>query len=57
MEGGGHGSGGGASACYLAYRMGQRGSEELRKDVLLFMAVQKQLGAVLNGFSGLIKNL
>lgn len=33
------------------------GSEELRTDALLFMAVQKQLGAVLNSFSGLIKNL
>ncbi|MCX4331812.1 MAG: hypothetical protein OSJ24_06425 [Muribaculaceae bacterium] len=33
------------------------GSEELRKDALLFMAVQKQLGTVLNGFQGLIKNL
>ncbi len=33
------------------------GSEELRTDALLFMAVQKQLGAVLNGFQSLIKNL
>ncbi|MBD5185802.1 MAG: hypothetical protein HDS92_04235 [Bacteroidales bacterium] len=33
------------------------GSEELRTDALLFMAVQKQLGTVLNGFQGLIKNL
>ena len=57
MEGRGHGSGDGACACSLAYRMGLSGSEELRKDALLFMAVQKQLGAVLNGFSGLIKNL
>ncbi len=33
------------------------GSEELRTDALLFMAVQKKLGEVLNGFQGLIKNL
>lgn len=33
------------------------GSQELRTDALLFMAVQKQLGTVLNGFNGLIKNL
>ena len=33
------------------------GSEELRTDALLFMAVQKQLGTVLNGFQSLIKNL
>ncbi|MBD5231926.1 MAG: hypothetical protein HDS66_07240 [Bacteroidales bacterium] len=33
------------------------GSEELRTDALLFMAVQTQLGQVLNGFRGLIKNL
>lgn len=33
------------------------GSEELRRDALLFMAVQTQLGHVLNGFKGLIKNL
>lgn len=33
------------------------GSQELRTDALLFMAVQRQLGAVLNGFQGLIKNL
>lgn len=33
------------------------GSEELRTDALLFMAVQKQLGIVLNGFQSLIKNL
>lgn len=33
------------------------GSEELRTDALLFMAVQKELGTVLNGFRGLIKNL
>ena len=33
------------------------GSEELRMDALLFMAVQKQLGTVLNGFQSLIKNL
>lgn len=33
------------------------GSEELRTDALLFMAVQAQLGHVLNGFKGLIKNL
>ena len=29
-------------------------SEELRTDALLFIAVQKQLGSVLNGFRGLI---
>lgn len=33
------------------------GSQELRTDALLFMAVQKKLGEVLNGFQGLIKNL
>ncbi len=33
------------------------GSEELRTDALLFMAVQKKLGEVLNGFNGIIKNL
>lgn len=33
------------------------GSEELRTDALLFMAVQKKLGEVLNGFQGIIKNL
>lgn len=33
------------------------GSEELRTDALLFMAVQKKLGEVLNGFQGVIKNL
>lgn len=33
------------------------GSEDLRTDALLFMAVQAQLGSVLNGFRGLIKNL
>ena len=33
------------------------GSKELRTDALLFMAVQKKLGEVLNGFQGLIKNL
>lgn len=33
------------------------GSEELRADALLFMAVQKKLGEVLNGFNGIIKNL
>ncbi len=33
------------------------GSEELRTDALLFMAVQKKLGEVLNGFKGIIKNL
>ena len=40
-----------ADNCWLG------GSEELRTDALLFMAVQKQLGTVLNGFQGLIKNL
>lgn len=33
------------------------GSQELCTDALLFMAVQKKLGEVLNGFQGLIKNL
>lgn len=33
------------------------GSEELRTDALLFMAAQKKLGEVLNGFKGRIKNL
>ncbi len=33
------------------------GSADLRTDALLFMAVQKKLGEVLNGFKGLIKNL
>jgi len=33
------------------------GSEELRKDAVLFMAVQQQLGTVLNGCMGSIKNL
>lgn len=33
------------------------GSEELRKDAVLFMAVQKQFGTVLNGCMGSIKNL
>ena len=33
------------------------GSAELRTDALLFMAVQKKLGEVLNGFKGIIKNL
>lgn len=33
------------------------GSEELRKDALLFMAVQVQLGKLLNGCMGSIKNL
>lgn len=33
------------------------GSEELRKDAILFMAVQKQLGQVLNSCMGSLKNL
>ena len=33
------------------------GSQELRTDALLFMAVQKKLGEMLNGFQGVIKNL
>lgn len=33
------------------------GSEELRKDAVLFMAVQAQLGKVLNGCMGSLKNL
>ncbi len=33
------------------------GSEELRRDAVLFMAVQVQLGKVLNGCMGLLKNL
>lgn len=33
------------------------GSEELRKDAVLFMAVQAQLGKMLNGCMGSIKNL
>ncbi len=33
------------------------GSEELRTDAVLFMAVQVQLGKVLNGCMGSIKNL
>lgn len=33
------------------------GSEELRTDAVLFMAVQKQLGAVLNSCMGSLKNL
>ncbi len=33
------------------------GSADLRTDALLFMAVQKKLGEVLNGFRGVIKNL
>ena len=32
------------------------GSEELRTDSLLFMAVQRKLGEVMNGFKGVIKN-
>lgn len=33
------------------------GSPELRKDALLFMAVQKQLGTMLNACMGSLKNL
>lgn len=33
------------------------GSEELRTDAILFMAVQKQLGQVLNSCMGSLKNL
>lgn len=33
------------------------GSEELRRDAILFMAVQKQLGRVLNSCMGSLKNL
>ena len=33
------------------------GSEELRADAVLFMAVQVQLGKVLNGCMGSLKNL
>lgn len=33
------------------------GSEELRRDAVLFMAVQAQLGKVLNGCMGSLKNL
>lgn len=33
------------------------GSPELRKDALLFMAVQKQLGTMLSGCMGSLKNL
>lgn len=33
------------------------GSEELRKDAVLFMAVQVQLGKMLNGCMGSLKNL
>lgn len=33
------------------------GSEALRKDAILFMAVQVQLGKLLNGCMGSIKNL
>lgn len=33
------------------------GSEELRTDAVLFMAVQVQLGKVLNGCMGSLKNL
>lgn len=33
------------------------GSEDLRKDAVLFMAVQAQLGKMLNGCMGSIKNL
>jgi hypothetical protein len=33
------------------------GSEDLRKDAVLFMATQKQLGDMLNGCMGSIKNL
>ena len=33
------------------------GSEELRKDAVLFMAVQAQLGKMLNGCMGSLKNL
>lgn len=33
------------------------GSEELRKDAVLFMAVQSQLGGLLNGCMGSLKNL
>ena len=33
------------------------GSEELRKDAVLFMAVQVHLGKVLNGCMGSLKNL
>lgn len=33
------------------------GSEDLRKDAVLFMAVQTQLGKMLNGCMGSIKNL
>lgn len=33
------------------------GSKELREDAVLFMAVQAQLGGVLNGCMGSLKNL
>ena len=33
------------------------GSEQLRKDAVLFMAVQAQLGKMLNGCMGSLKNL
>lgn len=33
------------------------GSEQLRKDAVLFMAVQSQLGKMLNGCMGSLKNL
>lgn len=33
------------------------GSEELERDAVLFMAVQVQLGKVLNGCMGSLKNL
>ena len=33
------------------------GSEDLRKDAVLFMATQKQLGDMVNGCMGSIKNL
>lgn len=33
------------------------GSEELRKDAVLFMATQQQLGKMLNGCMGSLKNL
>lgn len=33
------------------------GSEELREDAVLFMAVQAQLGKLLNGCMGSLKNL